>query len=349
MKKLTAVLILICLAIVPFASLAADNTLNVYNWGEYIDMQVIYDFEKAFDARVNYSNFSSNEDMYIKQKANSYDVMIPSDYMIERLLKEERLQKIDKSVVTNLDQLADGVKNQAFDPENDYCVPYLWQTVGIVYNKNKVDPATVEEKGWEIFLDPSLDGHVYMYDSERDSFMVALKALGYSMNTDNEEEIQAAFNWLRDVDKAVHPSYVTDEVIDAMANGEKWLAMVYSGDAAYILSENEDMAYCTPHQGTNIAVDSMVIPADAPNPALANAFINYILDYDNAVRISEEVGYASSNAQVLENLSGEGGAYEGNEAYVPRAGYEKDELFHDASESIRKELSELWIKVKLHE
>ena len=216
MKKLTAVLILICLAIVPFASLAADNTLNVYNWGEYIDMQVIYDFEKAFDARVNYSNFSSNEDMYIKQKANSYDVMIPSDYMIERLLKEERLQKIDKSVVTNLDQLADGVKNQAFDPENDYCVPYLWQTVGIVYNKNKVDPATVEEKGWEIFLDPSLDGHVYMYDSERDSFMVALKALGYSMNTDNEEEIQAAFNWLRDVDKAVHPSYVTDEVIVAL-------------------------------------------------------------------------------------------------------------------------------------
>ena len=349
MKKLTAVLILICLAIVPFASLAADNTLNVYNWGEYIDMQVIYDFEKAFDARVNYSNFSSNEDMYIKQKANSYDVMIPSDYMIERLLKEDRLQKIDKSVVTNLDQLADGVKNQAFDPENDYCVPYLWQTVGIVYNKNKVDPATVEEKGWEIFLDPSLDGHVYMYDSERDSFMVALKALGYSMNTDNEEEIHAAFNWLRDVDKAVHPSYVTDDVIHAMANGEKWLAMVYSGDAAYILSENEDMAYCTPHQGTNIAVDSMVIPADAPNPALANAFINFILDYDNAVRISEEVGYASSNAQVLEDLSGEGGAYEGNEAYVPRAGYEKDELFHDASESIRKELSELWSKVKLHE
>ena len=210
--------------------------------------------------------------------------------------------------------------------------PLLWQTVGIVYDKTKVDPAKVEEKGWEIFLDASLDGHVYMYDSERDSFMVAFKALGCSMNTDSEEEIQAAFNWLRDVDKAVHPSSVTD-----------------SGDAAYILSENEDMAYCTPYQGTNIAVDSMVIPADAKNPELANKFINYILEYDNALRISEEVGYASSNAAVLEELSGEGGTYEGNEAYVPRAGYEKDELFHDASETVRKELSELWIKVKLHE
>ena len=244
--------------------------------------------------------------------------------------------------------LTDGVLNMAYDPDNTYSVPYLWQTVGIVYDKTKVDPAKVEEKGWDIFLDPELEGHVYMYDSERDAFMVAFKALGYSMNTESEEEIQAAFEWLRNMDKAVHPSYVTDEVIDSMCNGEKWLALVYSGDAAYILSENEDMAYCAPGQGTNVAVDAMVIPADAANPELANKFINFILDYDNAVRISEEVGYASSNAQVLEELSSEGGAYEGNEAYIPRSGYEKDEMFHD-NEVLRKELSELWIKVKLHE
>ncbi len=348
MKKLISALLLICLTVLPLASLAADDVLNVYNWGEYIDKQVIYDFEKEFNCRVNYSIFSSNEDMYIKQKANSYDVMIPSDYMIERLLKEKRLQAIDKTVVTNLSVLTDGVLNMAYDPDNTYSVPYLWQTVGIVYDKTKVDPAKVEEKGWDIFLDPELEGHVYMYDSERDAFMVAFKALGYSMNTESEEEIQAAFEWLRNMDKAVHPSYVTDEVIDSMCNGEKWLALVYSGDAAYILSENEDMAYCAPGQGTNVAVDAMVIPADAANPELANKFINFILDYDNAVRISEEVGYASSNAQVLEELSSEGGAYEGNEAYIPRSGYEKDEMFHD-NEVLRKELSELWIKVKLHE
>lgn len=348
MKKLISALLLIFLTVLPLASLAADDVLNVYNWGEYIDKQVIYDFEKEFSCRVNYSVFSSNEDMYIKQKANSYDVMIPSDYMIERLLKEKRLQPIDKSVVTNLSVLTDGVLNMAYDPDNTYSVPYLWQTVGIVYDKTKIDPAKVEEKGWDIFLDPELEGHVYMYDSERDAFMIAFKALGYSMNTESEEEIQAAFEWLRNMDKSVHPSYVTDEVIDSMCNGEKWLALVYSGDAAYILSENEDMAYCAPVQGTNVAVDAMVIPSDAANPELANKFINFILDYDNAVRISEEVGYASSNAQVLEELSSEGGAYEGNEAYIPRSGYEKDEMFHD-NEVLRKELSELWIKVKLHE
>lgn len=348
MKKLIAALLLICLTVLPLASLAADEVLNVYNWGEYIDKQVIYDFEKAFNCRVNYTNFSSNEDLYIKQKANSYDIMIPSDYMIERLIKEKRLQVIDKSVVTNLDLLTDGVLNMDYDPDNTYSIPYLWQTVGIVYDKTKVDPAKVEEKGWDIFLDPELDGHVYMYDSERDAFMVAFKALGYSMNTESEEEIQAAFEWLRNMDKTVHPAYVTDEVIDSMCNGEKWLALVYSGDAAYILSENEDMAYCTPYQGTNVAIDAMVIPADAANPKLANEFIKYILDYDNAVRISEEVGYASPNAEVLEELSAAGGAYEGNEAYLPRSGYEKDEMFHD-NETLRKELSELWIKVKLHE
>ena len=356
MKKLIAALLLLCLSLLPLAGLAdfdpvkefGSDTLNVYNWGEYIDMQVIYDFEKEYNCHVNYSYFSSNEDMYIKQKANSYDVIIPSDYMIERLIKEGRLQPIDKSVVTNLDQLYEGVRNLPFDPDNTYSVPYLWQNVGIVYDKTRVDPAKVEEKGWDIFLDPEYEGHVYMYDSERDSFMVALKALGFSMNTENEEEIQAAFEWLRSMDKAVHPSYVTDEVIDSMANGEKWIALVYSGDAAYILSQNPNMAFCAPKQGTNLAVDCMVIPEDAKNPGLANLFINYIIDYDNSVRISAEVGYASVNARALEELSGPGGDYEGNEAYLPRTGYEADEMFHD-NETLRKELSELWIKVKLHE
>ena len=244
--------------------------------------------------------------------------------------------------------LADGVKNLAYDPDNTYSVPYLWQTVGIVYDTTKIDPEKVEEKGWEIFRDAEYEGHVYMYDSERDAFMIAFKALGYSANTENEDEIQAAYEWLREMDKAVHPSYVTDEVIDSMANGEKWLALVYSGDAAYILSENDKMGFCNPEQGTNIAVDAMVIPANAGNPELANQFINYILQPDNALAISTEVGYASPLTEVMEELSGPGGDYEGNEAYRPRSGYEKDEMFTD-NEVLKKKLSELWIKVKLHE
>ena len=357
MKKVICILLLVCLTAAACAGLAEDydpvkefgsDVLNVYNWGEYIDMQVVYAFEKEYKVRVNYTNFSSNEDMYIKQKANAYDVMFPSDYMIERLIKEGRLQPLDKSVVTNLDQLTEGVRNLQFDPDNTYSAPYLWQTVGIVYDTTKLDPELVEEKGWEMFRDPQVKGHAYMYDSERDAFMIAFKALGYSANTESEEEIQAAYEWLREMDKTINPSYVTDEVIDSMANGEKWLALVYSGDGAYILSENEDMGYCAPKEGTNIAVDAMVIPVDAPNPKLANVFINYLLEYESQKAISEEVGYASVNAQVLEELSGPGGDYEDNEAYVPRGGYEKDEMYYD-NEVLRTKLSELWIKVKLHE
>ena len=184
-----------------------------------------------------------------------------------------------------------------------------------------------------------------MYDSSRDAFMIAEKALGYSMNTTDEAEINAAYEWLRNMHASLKPSYVTDEVIDSMAEGLKWMALVYSGDAAYILSENEDMAYCAPSQGTNIAVDAMVIPANAKNPKLANVFIKYMLDYDASLADSEEVGYASANAQVLAELSGPGGDYEGNAAYVPRAGYEKDEMYVDLPANWQAKMPDLWAKV----
>ena len=184
-----------------------------------------------------------------------------------------------------------------------------------------------------------------MYDSSRDAFMIAEKALGYSANSTNEDEIMAAWEWLRTMHKTLRPSYVTDEVIDSMAEGLKWMALVYSGDAAYILSENEDMAYCTPKQGTNIAVDAMVIPTNAKNPKLANVFIRYMLGYDASLANSEEVGYASANAEVLAELSGPGGDYEDNAAYVPRAGYELDEMYVDLPAEWQARQPDLWAKV----
>ena len=359
MKKVWAILMAVCLLAVPVSGLAQDidpiaefgsDVLNVYNWGEYIDKQVITNFEREYHVRVNYSLFTSNEEMYTKLLSGAaYDVILPSDFMIERLIKEKKLQPLDREVIGSLDGLAEGVKNTAYDPDNTYSVPYLWQTVGIVYDTTKIAPEDMEAQGFSAFKNPEYKGHVYMYDSERDAFMIALKALGYSANSEDPAELNAAYEWLREMDKNVRPSYVTDEVIDAMANGEKWMALVYSGDAAYILSENEDMGYCTPYQGTNVAVDAMVIPANAPNPELANKFIKYILEYENSLMISEEVGYASANAQVLEELSGEGGDYEGNEAYIPRSGYEKDEIYHDIPEDLRSQYSSMWIKVKLHE
>ena len=168
------------------------------------------------------------------------------------------------------------------------------------------------------------------------------------MNTQNEDEIQAAYQWLMEQRQTMDPIYVIDEVIDGMMNGNKDMAVVYSGDAATILSENEDMGFFMPTEGTNMWSDCMVIPANAENPKLAHEFINYILSYDASLDNSETVGYASSNQEVLDELSGEGGLFEGNEAYLPRDGYDKDEVFND-NQVLKERLTELWIKVKAGE
>ena len=324
------------------------NVINVYKAGEYIGDNVLTDFEKIYNARINYDTFDSNESMYTKLLGGStYDVLVPSDYSIERLIQQDMLQKLDKDSLENLD-LLDPIAvdmQKEYDPELAYAVPYFRGSVGLVYNKTTVDPAVIEAKGWDILLDETYRGRVFMYDSQRDAFMVAFKALGYSMNTDNPQEIEDAYNWLIAMDKAVSPSYVMDEVIDAMMNGEKDIALMYSGDAAYVCAENEDMAYLEPYQGTNIWEDAMVIPANSQCPGLAHAFINYITDYDAAYANSETVGYTAVNKQVFDEMSTDEELYGGVDGYIPRTGYDKDEIFH-FNEVLRQELSDRWNKVK---
>lgn len=322
-----------------------NKTLKLYNWGEYMGDNLISDFEKQYDCKVIVELFDSNETMYTKICAgDTYDVLVPSDYMIERLKREDMLQKLDRSKITNFDNLADAVKGLPYDPENEYSIPYFWGNVGIVYNHNNVPTELVEEQGFEIFRNTDYKGRTYFYDSERDSFMVALKALGYSSNTQDENEINEAYEWLVKMATTMEPTYVTDEVIDGMTEGYKDLAIVYSGDAASILAENSDMSYSMPSTGTNLWSDAMVIPKNAENPELANEFINYVLSYDASYGNSEAVGYASSNQQVLDDMSAPGGDYEDNEAYIPRV-TELEEVFTD-NEVLRKRLAELWIKVK---
>lgn len=323
-----------------------SDTLKVFNWGEYIGEDVISNFEDEYGVTVICDLFDSNELMYTKlQAGDRYDVLVPSDYMIERMIANNELMPLDKSLLPNMENLTDNVKGLDFDPDLTYSAPYFYGSVGIVYNKNNVPKELIEEQGWDILKNPDYKGSVYMYDSERDSFMVAFKALGYSMNTENEDEIQAAYEWLLDQNKTMEPAYVTDEVIDAMIGGIKDLAVVYSGDAAYILSQNEDMGFCMPKQGTNIWCDAMVIPANAENPKLAHEFINYILSYDPSYDNTLTVGYTSSNEQVRDDISAEGGEYYENEAYIPRSGYELDEVFHD-NQTLREKLNLLLTKVK---
>lgn len=323
------------------------QTLRIYNWGEYTGENIIPDFEEATGAKVVMENFDSNEQMYIKvANGEAYDILVPSDYMIQRLIEEGYLQKLDKSKLDCMDKLADDVKGLPYDPDNDYSVPYFWGTVGIVYDKTKVDIEDLEKEGYNIFLDEKYKGDVYLYDSERDSFMMALKALGYSMNTENEAELQEAYEWLVQCVETMDTEIVTDEIIDNMAQGRKALGLIYSGDATYVMAENENMGYYMPETGTNLWSDAMVIPKNAENPDLAHAFINFASDYDGAYDNSSYVGYTSANQEVMDVLSGEGGDYEGINAYIPRSDNENDEVFV-YNENTKKIISDLWSRVKI--
>lgn len=326
----------------------AGQTLHLYNWGEYTGENIISGFEELTGAKVIMDNFDSNEQMYIKvANGDAYDVLVPSDYMIQRMMQEDMLQKLEPETRKEcLSELMEAIKGLPYDPKNEYSIPYFWGTVGIVYDKTKVSEEDLENEGWNIFLDQKYKGDIYLYDSERDSFMMALKALGYSMNTTSQDELNAAYNWLIQCVQTMDPEIVTDEIIDNMAQARKALGLIYSGDAAYVMSENENMGFYMPKSGTNLWSDAMVIPKNAKNPKLANEFIRYITSYDAAMDNSSYVGYTSPNKEVTEELGGEGGDYDGINAYTPRSGYDKDEVFQ-YDEATRKIIADLWSRVKV--
>ena len=350
MKKLLSIVLILFVALGLGACGKSSNQDNgelfIFLPGEYISDKVISDFEKEYGIKLSITTFDSNESMYTKLLGGTvYDIIIPSDYMIERLINEKMIQPLDKSKLTNMDLIYDQVLNMDFDPGNEYSVPYFWGNVGICYDSTLIDATDVESQGWNVLRNTKYKGMIYMYDSIRDSFMMAEKALGYSMNTDKEEELNAAYEWLLDIAQNMDPAYVTDEAIDGLANGEKAMGMMYSGDGVYIMAENEDMAFWAPTEGTNYFVDAMVIHKDAKNLENAYKFMNYITEYDPAYENSTFVGYSSINAEVLHDLAAEGGDFEGIDAYIPRDMNANDEVFHN-NEEVLKTISELWVKVK---
>ena len=340
MKKLLSV-ILVLLVLVGCSNKNLP-VLKVYNWGEYIDEDVIRAFESEFGVRVQYDMFMSNEDMYTKIQSEDYDVLIPSDYMIQRLVEEDKLMELDFDKIPNIEKVDASYLNRHFDPENKFSVPYFVGSVGLVYKASVVDQAEIETLGWDILRETKYQDRIFFYNSERDAFMVALKALGYSMNSKNQSELEAAYDWLVDMKKEMKPVYVDDVVIDAMEAGEKDIAVMYSGDATYVMSENEDLRYIEPYQGTNIWIDAMVIPKSSNNPDLAHDFINFILEEENQEAISSEVGYTSPLKSVMDTLSED--EFKGINAYKPRVGYDKDEEFYYNAET-KVILGDLWSKL----
>lgn len=277
--------------------------LNVYNWGDYIDESILNDFEDEYGIKVNYEMYATNEDMYLKLKqgGTSYDVIFPSDYMIEKMIKEDMLATIDPSQLTNYDYIDDTFKNLEFDPENQYSVPYFWGTVGIFYNTDLVDE-TVDS--WDILWDDKYAGEILMYDSQRDSIAVALKKLGYSLNSKDVNELEEAKQLLIE-QKPLVLAYVGDNVKDMMVNGEAALSVVWSGEASAIMLEHDNFDYVVPKEGSNIWFDGMAIPKNSENYEEAMLFIDFMSRPDIAYRNADYVGYSTPISEAYELLDDE--------------------------------------------
>ena len=306
MKKLLALLLCGCLSIAALTgcgnSSSKENVVYVYNWGEYLDPETLELFEQETGIKVIYDEFETNEIMYPKVEAGSsaYDVICPSDYMVNKMIENDLLQEINYDHIPNAKANigADYYRTaRDFDPDNKYCIPYCWGTVGILYNKTRVDePVT----SWSILWDEKYAGEILMQDSVRDAFMVALMMKGYSCNTLDEKELREATDLLI-AQKPLVQAYVIDQVRDKMIGGEAALGVIYSGEAIFTQRENPDLEYVIPEEGSNVWIDGWVIPKNAPNVENAEKFIDFMCRDDIALMNFEYITYSTPNvaAQAL--------------------------------------------------
>lgn len=327
-----------------------DVTINVYNWGQYIaegdddSIDVIDEFEKAYpNIHVNYTTYDSNETMYSKLKTGgiSVDVIIPSDYMIARMIDEDMLLPLNFDNIPNYQYVDEAYRNTSYDPENQYSIPYTWGTVGIIYNTKYVDEADLT--GWELLWNEKYSGKILMFGNSRDAFGIAEYLLGYDVNTTDDGELQAAAQKLKE-QKPLVQQYVMDEIFDLMENEEAWIAPYYAGDFLTMAEENENLAFYHPSQGFNLFIDAMCIPSCCQNKEAAETFINFLCKPEIAGGNMDYLGYGTPETAAKEFMDPDVVASE--VAYPSEETLSKGTSFLFLPASVNQRMEELWLQAK---
>ncbi len=366
MKKVIYFALMLCLtfALCSFGTCAYENEqyykntglegtqINVFNWGEYISdsyedgyIDVNREFEKLTGIKVNYVTYESNEDMYpkVKNGGASYDIVIPSDYMIERMINEDMLLKIDTGALPNYKYIAEEYKNMYYDPDNSYSVPFNVGMVGLIYNKTMVDePPT----SWTSLWDERYAGKILMIDNPRDAFAIPQKILGYSLNSTDEKELSDVAQMLIE-QKPLLQGYVMDEIYNKMESGEAAMVPYYVGDFISMQQVNPDLDFVYPKEGVNIFVDAICIPKCAQNYDAALLYINFLLDPDVALSNAFYIGYATPNTGVLEHPD-YSEMRQNQYLYPSEENMPKTEYFRNLPQETLARFSELWNEIRIH-
>lgn len=281
---------------------SSGEVVNVYNWGEYIDTDLLKQFEDETGIKVVYNTFETNEGLYSKLQTESYDVIIPSDYMIARMIDEDMLQPLNYDNIPNFELIDEKYLGLEFDPEQAYSVPYTWGAVGIIYNAREVDAA--DTGSWDILWNEKYAGQTAMFDNSRDALGLTLKLLGYSQNTTNKDELREAADKIIE-GKDNFQGFWMDQILEKLPNEEILIAPYYNGDAVTMMEDNPDLAFYIPEEGTNIFVDAMCIPKNAKNVENAEKFINFMCSTEAAAANADYIGYSSPQREVYEQLDDE--------------------------------------------
>ena len=349
-KRLTSLLLaLVLLFALALPAFAAREEITVYNWGQYISdgtddsLDVIAAFEEETGIHVNYITFDSNESMYTKLKTGgaSYDVIIPSDYMIAKLIEEDMLEPLDFSNIPNYVGIDEAFRDQAYDPENTYSVPYTWGTVGLIYNTQYVSDEDAES--WSCLWNSKYAGKLLMFDNPRDAFAIAQSMLGYSLNTEDFNELKNCADLLAQ-QKPVLQAYVMDQIFDKMQRGEAWAAPYYAGDYLTMVEENPDLAFSHPKEGFNIFIDAMCIPKGCRNKAGAEAFINFLCDPEISAANLDYIGYSTPISAAKEYLDEE--VTSSPVSYPDDETLARSESFAALGIAATQDMNDLWLSVK---